>query len=226
MVQNAPDQGNGFWMEDEDGFSETLDDLQSWARRLTEEDDKNHYEVLGVSNSATQREIKKAYRTLALRYHPDRNHGNEEANEEIFKNVNTAHEILSDTTKRARYDLDLRIGRSYNFDDNFNSDNFNFPRRHNPGLSSDQKGQLVAAIVLIVVKLVQGIKWLLWDSWHPKEDDEEATDEEDDEEDFGQADGHQKRWTYEGQQEWLPEEGQQELWGEEGQQEWWSEEEE
>ena len=64
---------------------------------------RDYYDVLGVSKTATADELKKAYRKLALKYHPDRNKGNAEA-EEKFKEVNEAYSVLSDETKRAQYD--------------------------------------------------------------------------------------------------------------------------
>jgi molecular chaperone DnaJ len=64
---------------------------------------RDYYEVLGVGREAGQEEIKKAYRRLALKYHPDKNPDNKEA-EERFKEVNEAHEVLSDSQKRAAYD--------------------------------------------------------------------------------------------------------------------------
>jgi molecular chaperone DnaJ len=64
---------------------------------------KDFYEVLGVSRNATADEIKKAYRKIALKYHPDRNQGNKEA-EEKFKEAAVAYEVLSDPEKRKRYD--------------------------------------------------------------------------------------------------------------------------
>jgi molecular chaperone DnaJ len=64
---------------------------------------KNYYEILGVSKSASQEEIKKAFRQLALKYHPDRNHGNKEA-EEKFKEINEAYTCLCDAERRAQYD--------------------------------------------------------------------------------------------------------------------------
>jgi curved DNA-binding protein len=66
-------------------------------------DYKDYYEVLGVDKKATQDEIKKAYRKLAVKFHPDKNKGNKEA-ENKFKEVNEANEVLSDKEKRKKYD--------------------------------------------------------------------------------------------------------------------------
>jgi molecular chaperone DnaJ len=76
---------------------------------------KDYYAILGVPRNATQEEIKRAYRRLALKYHPDRNPGNKEA-EEKFKEISEAYQVLSDPEKRAIYDSQGFAGlRSYGF---------------------------------------------------------------------------------------------------------------
>lgn len=70
---------------------------------------KDYYKILGVERNASEEEIKRAYRKLALKYHPDRNPNNKEA-EEKFKEINEAYQVLSDPQKRARYD---QLGDSY-----------------------------------------------------------------------------------------------------------------
>ena len=67
---------------------------------------KNPYEVLGVSKNASQDEIKKAFRTLAHKYHPDKKHGDEKK----FKEINEAYQILSNPEKRAQYDQFGNVG--------------------------------------------------------------------------------------------------------------------
>ncbi|MBI3161746.1 MAG: J domain-containing protein [Chloroflexi bacterium] len=70
---------------------------------------KDYYKVLGVDRKAGADEIRKAYRKLAMQYHPDKNPGNKKA-EENFKEINEAYQVLSDDEKRARYD---QLGSAY-----------------------------------------------------------------------------------------------------------------
>jgi len=72
-------------------------------------DYKDYYKVLGVEKNATLDDIKRAYRKLAKKYHPDKNPGDKQA-EEKFKGINEANEVLSDPEKKARYD---QISNSY-----------------------------------------------------------------------------------------------------------------
>jgi molecular chaperone DnaJ len=64
---------------------------------------RDYYEILGVNKNSDDAEIKKAYRQMALKYHPDKNHGDKAA-EDKFKEAAEAYEVLSDSEKRKRYD--------------------------------------------------------------------------------------------------------------------------
>ncbi|MFS8540468.1 MAG: J domain-containing protein [Tissierellales bacterium] len=85
---------------------------------------KDYYKILGVSKDASKEEIKRAYRKLAKKYHPDLNPGNKEAQEK-FKEINEAYEVLSDDNKRRQYDA---FGSAYNFThgQNFDPSQFGF----------------------------------------------------------------------------------------------------
>jgi DnaJ-class molecular chaperone len=71
---------------------------------------KDYYQILGVSRNASEEEIKKAYRKLAMQYHPDRNPGNEKWANEKFKEINEAYGVLGDPEKRRQYDQFGTVG--------------------------------------------------------------------------------------------------------------------
>ncbi len=79
---------------------------------------KDYYKVLGVPKDATEEQIKKAYRKLAMQYHPDRNAGKEEWANEKFKEINEAFSVLGDPKKRKQYD---QFGTVGNIGDIFSS---------------------------------------------------------------------------------------------------------
>lgn len=79
---------------------------------------KDYYDVLGVDKGATKDEIKKAYKKLAKKYHPDLNQGDKKS-EEKFQEINEAYEVLSDDEKRKKYDT---FGSNYNMYDGMNFD--------------------------------------------------------------------------------------------------------
>ena len=90
-------------------------------------DYKDYYKILGVDRKASEGDIRKAYRKLAMQYHPDRNPGDKQS-EERFKEINEAYQVLSDPKKRGHYD---RLGSDYS----------NWQRRGAPGdFNWDQYG--------------------------------------------------------------------------------------
>ena len=84
---------------------------------MADQNKRDYYEVLGVEKNASDAEIKKAYRKLAMKYHPDQNPGDKSA-EEKFKEINEAYEVLSDADKKARYDQYGFAGVDPNFNPN------------------------------------------------------------------------------------------------------------
>ncbi|MDY6862591.1 MAG: DnaJ domain-containing protein [Thermodesulfobacteriota bacterium] len=91
-------------------------------------DRKDYYHILGMDKNATEEEIKKAYRQLALMHHPDRNHGDKEA-EERFKEIAEAYAVLSDREKRMEYDHFgyTKFRQRYRPEDIFDGFNANYP---------------------------------------------------------------------------------------------------
>src|SRR5437763_7045424 len=77
--------------------------------------ERNFYDILGVSRNASTEEIRKAYRKLARKYHPDINPGNKEA-ENKFKDISVANDVLSDPAKRKLYDEFGEAGLASGFD--------------------------------------------------------------------------------------------------------------
>jgi curved DNA-binding protein len=99
-------------------------------------DYKDYYKILGVKKTATQEEIKKAYRKLAVKYHPDKNAGDKAA-EEKFKEANEANEVLGNPEKRKKYDELGENWKAYQQHGN-DSENFDWSRWTNRG--SQQRG--------------------------------------------------------------------------------------
>ncbi|WGH28152.1 MAG: DnaJ domain-containing protein [Candidatus Shikimatogenerans bostrichidophilus] len=77
---------------------------------------KDYYEILGVSRNSSLNDIKKAYRKLAIKYHPDKNPNNKKVAEEKFKEAAEAYSVLSDNNKRNKYD---QLGNNYNNNKNY-----------------------------------------------------------------------------------------------------------
>lgn len=106
---------------------------------------RDYYEVLGVQKTATQEELKKAYRRLAMQYHPDRNQGDTSA-EEKFKEIGEAYSILSDPEKRQRYDTYGHAGAempdfgSFSFDSAFDLFDMFFGGGRSRSRSGPQQG--------------------------------------------------------------------------------------
>lgn len=86
---------------------------------------KNYYVILGLSEKCVAADVKKAYRKLAVQYHPDKNNGNKES-EEKFKEISDAYQVLIDSDKRKLFDLQLERSRKPEFERNMRSSFENF----------------------------------------------------------------------------------------------------
>ena len=99
---------------------------------------ENHYDTLGLDKNATSDEIKRAYRTLSFKYHPDRN--KEEGAMQMFQKINAANEVLSDNTKRSAYDMQMNLGIDMDMGDLNNIFDSFFGGMANMNFSSDGPG--------------------------------------------------------------------------------------
>ena len=125
---------------------------------------RDYYEVLGVDKNVTPEDLKKAYRKLALKYHPDRNPGDKEA-EEKFKEAAEAYDVLSNPDKKARYDqfghagLDGAGGfggQGMSMDDIFSS--FGDARGHSGGRATTRGSNLRIKVKLTLEEIDQGVE--------------------------------------------------------------------
>lgn len=103
FFNNAANEQNGEFGGTDETTRGGNKDKENGGNEANKSEEKDYYEILGVKREATIDEIKKAYRKGALKFHPDRNEGNKEA-EEKFKEISEAHEVLTDPEKRKIYD--------------------------------------------------------------------------------------------------------------------------
>ena len=109
----------------------------------------NYYELLQIDKSASQAEIKKAYRTLAKKYHPDTTEGDESS----FKEIVTAYEVLSDANRKRKYDIELEYQPSDNpFHSWFRNGEGSFSDMFNDAFGSSSKGNDVTVRMSITLE--------------------------------------------------------------------------
>lgn len=109
----------------------------------------NYYSTLEVDRNASKEDIKKAYRKLSMKYHPDRNQGDKDS-EERFKEINEAYSVLSDDNKRAEYDNPPMFNNMFGFD--FGFGNFSHSKRK-PDMNRPVDGQAIVMRVHIPLDL-------------------------------------------------------------------------
>jgi DnaJ homolog subfamily C member 3 len=90
--------------ENSEQRNEAQQKLQQAQVALKQSKEKNYYKILNISRSATKKEIKKSYRELALKWHPDKNTDDTDVAEKMFQDISEAYEVLSDDTLKAKYD--------------------------------------------------------------------------------------------------------------------------
>lgn len=105
----------------------------------------DYYNILVVSTTATTDEIKKAFKKLALKHHPDKNSENTKEAEDVFKTINEAYQCLSDDQERAAYDRKRNIGRSRSEVPNFARHNASATSGHGWNVFEDHFGQKFGA---------------------------------------------------------------------------------
>lgn len=111
---------------------------------------KNYYQILGVSRKASSEEIRKAYRKLALQYHPDRNQSKEA--EAKFKEINEAHQVLSDRQKRLDYDNNISYGAQQQgtyYNNHHNAHNYEGGSPYTQPDKKVKKWEAILAIILL-----------------------------------------------------------------------------
>ena len=119
---------------------------------------ENYYKILGVEKNATPDEIKKAYRKLSMKYHPDHNPDNKEA-EDKFKEINEAYATLSDSEKREAYDNPNPFGESFGGFGGFSNvfrGGFSQVRRPDPNAPRDGKPIILEAVLPLKLFLFGG----------------------------------------------------------------------
>ena len=127
------------------------------------ENKKDYYDVLGVKRSSSEAEIKKAFRRLAMKYHPDRNEGKKEA-EEKFKEIKEAYVVLSDKRKRDMYDQHghsvFQQQSGHGFSSDGSGSNFEFNLDDLFGGFGGLVGEMVLALVLVKKVILEVLEFL------------------------------------------------------------------